>query len=158
MKSLGHFFKPTETLEDKIGLAGANYELTQSLPEIIKYFGPDPRRTWDQISAHEEKLQSLLLTYLVSRGDATIYGENSGSSAIRVPVISFTVKQMTPASIVEAVEKRSNFGFRFGHMYSKRLVNDILGLDDEGVVRVSLVHYNSGRSPLKSNQEATDNA
>lgn len=143
MQSLGHFFKPSKTLEDKIGLAGASYEMVQSLPAIIDYLGADPERKWKQISAHEEKLQSILLAYLVSRGDATIYGETSASSDLRVPVISFTVRRVSAPSIVDAMEKRSNFGFRFGHMYSKRLVNEILGLDDDGVVRVSLVHYNT---------------
>lgn len=45
---------------------------------------------------------------------------------------------------MEAVESRSNFGVRWGHFYSKRLVEEVLGLGDEGVVRVSLVHYNTG--------------
>lgn len=152
MQSLGHFFKPGKTLEDKLGLAGASYELAQSIPAIIEYLGPDPVKTWRQIAAHEERIQSILLAYLVSRGDATVYGETSGSSDSRVPVISFTVKRTSAPAIIEAVEKKSNFGFRYGHMYSKRLVNDILGLNDDGVVRVSLVHYNTGQRPLLSSR------
>ena len=46
--------------------------------------------------------------------------------------------------MVEGVEKRSAFGCRWGHFYSKRLVEEVLGLGEEGVVRVSLVHYNTG--------------
>lgn len=45
---------------------------------------------------------------------------------------------------MEGIEKRSNFGCRWGHFYSKRLLEEVLGLGEEGVVRVSLVHYNTG--------------
>ena len=65
-----------------------------------------------------------------------------------MPVISFTVRGRGSKSIVEGVEKRSNFGCRWGHFYSKRLVEEVLGLGKEGVVRVSLVHYNTGEFDL----------
>ena len=45
---------------------------------------------------------------------------------------------------MEGIEKRSNFGCRWGHFYSKRLLEEVLGLGEEGIVRVSLVHYNTG--------------
>lgn len=45
--------------------------------------------------------------------------------------------------MVEAVEKVSPFGFRWGAFYSNRLVENVLGLGKEGVVRVSMVHYNT---------------
>lgn len=51
--------------------------------------------------------------------------------------------------MVEGIEARSNFGCRWGHFYSKRLVDEVLGLGEEkggdGVVRVSMVHYNTGK-------------
>jgi len=34
-------------------------------------------------------------------------------------------------------------GFRWGHFYSKRLVDEVLKLKGDGVVRVSMVHYNT---------------
>lgn len=37
MGTLGHFFKPTSGLENKLGLAAANYELTASIPEVCAY-------------------------------------------------------------------------------------------------------------------------
>lgn len=45
--------------------------------------------------------------------------------------------------MVETVEKQSDFGFRWGSFYSKRLSDDILQRPEEGVVRASFVHYNS---------------
>lgn len=93
---------------------------------------------------HEQKLQAILLNYLRSRVDVKIHGEKSGSSALRVPVVSFNVEGRSSKEIVEEVEKCSDFGIRWGHFYSKRMVDDLLDLKVDGVVRVSMVHYNTG--------------
>ena len=84
------------------------------------------------------------MSYLRGREDVTVWGVKEGSRKLRVPVISFTVKGRGNREIVEKIEGRSNFGCRWGHFYSKRLVEEVLGLGEEGVVRVSLVHYNTG--------------
>ena len=60
-----------------------------------------------------------------------------------MPVISFSVRGKSSKEMVERAEKVSKLGFRWGHFYSKRLVDEILGLGEEGVVRASLVHYNT---------------
>lgn len=54
LTTLGHFFKPTETLENLLGLAAANYELAASIPEVCKYLEEVP---WEETSKYEEKLQ-----------------------------------------------------------------------------------------------------
>lgn len=94
---------------------------------------------------HEEKLQAILLDYLRKRNDIiTIHGEQSADRLKRVPVVSFSVKGKSSKDIVEMIEAKSNFGCRSGHFYSKRMVDDLLGLGDcDGVVRVSMVHYNT---------------
>ena len=143
--SLGHYFNPSDTLEDKLGLAGSSYELTQSIPKVLDYFGPDPARSWAEISTHEEKLQSIVLSYLNSNDRITVLGETSASSKLRVPVISFTVAGRSSKDVVDAVQGRSNIGFKYGHFYSKRLIDEVLGLGGDGVVRISMVHYNTGR-------------
>ena len=143
--SLGHYFKPAATLEDKLGLAGSNYECTQSIPKVLEYLGPDPAKSWAEISAHEEKLQSIILAYLNSNKNITVYGEKDSSSALRVPVISFGVAGKEPKTVVDAIQGRTDFGFKSGHFYSKRLTDHVLGLTDDAVIRVSLVHYNTGK-------------
>jgi len=61
-----------------------------------------------------------------------------------VPVVSFTVRGKSSKDVVEAIESKSNFGCRWGHFYSKRMVDDLLGLEkQDGVIRVSMVHYNT---------------
>ena len=120
-----------------------------ALPSIVSYFGSDKSATWRAIAEHEEKLQDVLLSYLRKRQDVTIHGEESASKDLRVPVISFTVTGKDSKGIVDGIESRSNFGCRYGHFYSKRMVDDLLGLEGcNGVVRVSMVHYNTGESFL----------
>lgn len=144
MRSLGHFFNPHATLEDKMGLAGASYELVGGIPAVVAYLGS---LEWEGIKKQEAELQGALLGYLDGRDDVTIYGERSADVKVRVPTVSFTVKGWDSKDIVEAVEKETSFGFRWGAFYSNRLVNDFLGLGKDGIVRVSMVHYNTGELP-----------
>ncbi|PVI05446.1 PLP-dependent transferase [Periconia macrospinosa] len=140
VKPLGHFFNPTETLEEKLALAGSNYENVQTIPQITSYL---ESVGFDAIAAHEERLQTVLLDFLNSRDDITVWGPTSTDSTVRVPTISFTVKGVNSRKFVEDAEKISNYGFRWGHVYSKRLCDEVLGLEPEAVVRVSMVHYNT---------------
>ena len=147
IQSLGHYFNekahPNE-LSNQLGLAAGAYELAASLPKVLDYCSPRDK-FWAAVAAHEEKLQRILLEYLNKRSDVTIYGKKEADSKLRVPVVSFTVKGRKSVDVVEAVEKRSNYGIRYGHFYSHRMLTEIFGLpEDDGVVRVSLVHYNTG--------------
>ena len=146
VKPLTHYFNPTKTLEDKLGLAGSGYEAVQAIPEIVSYLSP-PNDVFASIAEHEEKLSKILLDFLNSREDVTVYGSQSADRKTRVPTISFTVKGKSSREIVEAAEKISNYGFRWGHFYSKRLCDEVLGLKDREqngyVLRVSMVHYNT---------------
>lgn len=141
MRSLGHSFNPHATLENKLGLAGASYELISGIPAVVEYVQSEG---WEAIMAQEAALQKELLGYLNGRPDVIIYGERSADGKLRVPTVSFTVKGWDSQELVEAVEKDSPFAFRWGAFYSNRLVNGLLGLDKSGVVRVSMVHYNTG--------------
>ncbi|MCJ1390083.1 hypothetical protein MMC18_002941 [Xylographa bjoerkii] len=141
--SLGHYFNAATTLEDKLGLAGSNYELTASIPKVVSYLGPDPAAIWARIATHEEKLQGIILGYLNSNKNIVVYGARDASKERRVPVISFGVRGRSAKEVVEKVQGRSDFGFKSGHFYSKRLLDEVMGLGEEGVLRVSLVHYNT---------------
>lgn len=143
LRSLGHFFKSRDTLEELLGLAAGNYELTAAIPAVVKYLEEDV--DWESSSVYEEKLQEILIRYLLSKPDMfTLWGEQTASREKRVPVISFTVRGQKSKDVVDAIEARSNFGCRFGAMYSNRLCTEVLGIDPvDGVVRVSLLHYNT---------------
>lgn len=142
MTSLGHYFKEGKTLEDKLGLAAASYELAQSIPLVTGYI---KSLGWEKVIKQEVELSEALLGYLRGKPDVyKIWGEPSADAEKRVPVISFTVKDRDSKEIVETLERNSDFGFRWGHFYSLRLIENVLGLEGEkGVVRVSMLHYNT---------------
>ncbi|KAK1598004.1 aminotransferase class-V [Colletotrichum navitas] len=144
MRSLGHFFNPSGSLEGKLGLAGGSYELVSAVPRVLEYLGTPDSEGWKYKVEQERLLQLTLLQYLNGRDDVTVYGETDAGTECRVPTISFRVKGWGARELVAAVEKDTDFGFRWGHFYSYRLVKEILGLDPaDGIVRVSMVHYNS---------------
>jgi selenocysteine lyase/cysteine desulfurase len=58
-----------------------------------------------------------------------------------VPTFAFTVAGVAASAIAEGLAAR-DVGLRSGHMYSPRLIERI-GCRNEGVVRASLVHYNT---------------
>jgi selenocysteine lyase/cysteine desulfurase len=147
VQSLGHFFNPSSTLENKLGLAGSNYELTASIPAVLSYFSSPS--VWQSVEAHEHELQSKLLAYLTSHADITIFGEKDPDIKKRVTTISFTVKGRKSRDVVEEVDRVTGgkMGIRWGSFYSNRLIEEVLGLDPkDGVIRASMVHYNTGMS------------
>jgi len=108
MTSLGHYFKDGHTLEEKLGLAAASYELVQAIPRVAKYV---EKVGWRGMIEHEEELQETLLQYLRNKKGVIILGEPGSEAEKRVPVISFTVKGRSAQSVVEHVEKKDgNFG------------------------------------------------
>jgi selenocysteine lyase/cysteine desulfurase len=151
VRTLGHFFNPSNTLEDKLGLAASNYELTSSIPAVLSYLSSDSK--WESIEIHEQELQSTLLAYLSSRPEFVIFGQRDPDIKKRVSTISFGVKGWKCREFVEEVDKvtEGRMGIRWGSFYSNRLVEESLGLDPkDGVIRASMVHYNTGMLSLSS--------
>jgi len=85
-------------------------------------------------------------------GDWTFFDNAGGSQTLKRVVDriseylltsdSFVVDGINSESIPLQIDKH-NIGIRFGDFYAKRLIED-LGLDKQGgVVRVSMVHYNT---------------
>jgi selenocysteine lyase/cysteine desulfurase len=98
-------------------------------------------RAFELMTACELPLQERLVGYLRSRSDVRIIGPaHAGPS--RVGTVSFVHQSKTSREITEVVD-RSGIAIRHGHMYAYHLC-EALGMDpDDGVVRVSLVHYNT---------------
>jgi selenocysteine lyase/cysteine desulfurase len=63
-------------------------------------------------------------------------------TAERVPTFCFNLKNTEPAKVTETMAS-AGIGIRDGHMYAPRLMKK-LGLRlESGVVRASLLHYNT---------------
>jgi cysteine desulfurase family protein (TIGR01976 family) len=141
----------------KIEVGTFVYENVAGMGAAIAYLenlgqrvAPEPGRTrrgdivaaMQAINAYEQTLSREMLTVL-SQADCTIYGIASPLRvAERVPTICFNVPGFRPSEVTETMA-RAGVGIRDGHMYAPRLMSR-LGLSmDTGVIRVSLVHYNT---------------
>lgn len=148
-----HFFIPND-LAYKFELGGASHEACAGIVGIKPYLrrlngldGEIPVTTtlahaaMDRCSQFEMALQESLIAYLRTK-QVKIVGPNSGGWD-RVPTISFVHPSKPSSWIADQVNKTGELGIRYGHMYAYRLC-ERAGIDPEaGVVRVSLVHYNT---------------
>ncbi len=121
-----------------------NFELTFGLTGVYDYLDSLGGRAtaFAAFAAHEERLAARLLDFLGGRARVRVHGEASPDGARRVPTISFSVDGVAPEALVRAVDP-AGIGIRHGDFYAKGVVA-ALGLADRGgVVRVSMVHYNT---------------
>ncbi len=99
-------------------------------------------RAMQNIRAYEETLSLEMLNVLEKAG-AKVYGL-AGKNQVRdrVPTLCFNLPNVAPAKVTETLAQ-NGIGIRDGHMYAPRLMKR-LGLKlESGVVRASLVHYNT---------------
>jgi cysteine desulfurase family protein (TIGR01976 family) len=100
------------------------------------------RTAMEAIAAYERTLSAALLDAVQSIEGITVHGVTErGRLDERVPTLSFSVQQVASSAIAAELARRG-VGARSGHMYSPRLI-ERLNLMPAGVVRVSLVHYNT---------------
>jgi cysteine desulfurase family protein (TIGR01976 family) len=99
-------------------------------------------RAMNAIRGYEASLSREMLRVLRDCG-ASIYGiREQDRVGERVPTLCFNLPKVSPERITDSMANAS-IGVRDGHMYSPRLMRR-LGLKEEtGVVRASLVHYNT---------------
>lgn len=132
-----------------------NYELCYAMGAVVQYLcdlgaGQTEaainrghlQTAYAQIAAHEARLLEPLVGLLQQNPDVRIIGEPVSDPDRRVATLSFVHQHKDSKSIVEAVDPHQ-IGIRFGDFYAVKLI-DHLGLrDQQGVVRVSLAHYNT---------------
>jgi cysteine desulfurase family protein (TIGR01976 family) len=155
LDGLYHYFYGKDKVPAKLEPGNASYELAYSAVGIVNYLAELGRRSggagdrralvvagFAAITAQENALTQRLLLWLNGRQDCQIIGEGDNSDGGRVPTIAFRVRGVPSGRIAKAVEA-AHVAIRFGDFHSRRLV-EYLGEDhDEGVVRVSMVHYNT---------------
>lgn len=158
MEGINHYFFTKKDVPYKFQPGNFNFELTYSLLGILEYYEeffkhhfPKERnvplvdkieKTFDIIAAHEEKLSGTLLEYLNSNSKIKIIGLPVADKEKRVPTISFIHQDLKSDEIVKQVDEH-RVGIRFGDFYAKKLIEDHGLREKNGVVRVSLVHYNT---------------
>jgi len=156
LDSINHFFIGKNEIPYKLQPGNVNFELSYSLLGITDYiedifghhfnkvagFSDRMEDVFSLIIDHEEKLAKLFLDFLKTKKNVTIIGEQSPSKEARVPTISFIVDDMRSNAVTEQVDPH-NIAIRYGDFYARRLIEELGLLKQEGVIRVSMVHYNT---------------
>ncbi|HEX9570369.1 MAG TPA: aminotransferase class V-fold PLP-dependent enzyme [Rhodospirillales bacterium] len=153
-----HFFIGDDDIPLKLNPGGPNHEFTAALAGVADYFealathhlSRPPNGFRDRahavyrlIARHEESLATRFLDFLASKPRVRLLGRNTAKAEMRAPTFSFTVDGRRSAEIPPLLEP-AKVAIRNGHFYAKRLI-EALGIADagDGVVRVSMVHYNT---------------
>ncbi len=94
------------------------------------------------ISEHEERIANPLLDYLSKRNNFKLIGKNQIKNKDRSPTISFTIENKSSKKVSKILVK-NNIATRNDHFYAWRCL-EALGIDtNDGVVRISMTHYNN---------------
>jgi len=94
------------------------------------------------IANHEKEIANPLLEYLNSRSDIKLIGKTKISNRDRAPTIAFTMDNKSSKDLSSELIKHG-IATRNDNFYAWRCLL-ALGIDvDDGVVRTSMVHYNS---------------
>ncbi|MFV2033207.1 MAG: aminotransferase class V-fold PLP-dependent enzyme [Gammaproteobacteria bacterium] len=93
------------------------------------------------ILRHENRLAAPILDFLDQHPDVWLIGKPSTRDNDRAPTIAFKPLKQNSQSLANKLQ-RAGIGAEFGHFYAHRLISDLALDPDEGVVRISLLHYN----------------
>ena len=100
------------------------------------------KKIFKLVYSHEEQLMEKLLSFLKTKNNVTLIGKSTHLRNERMPTVSFTVKNKSSLSIAQEAGK-NGIGIRNGDFYAWRCLKG-LGIDtNDGVIRISMVHYNS---------------
>ncbi len=153
-----NFFFIEDNVPYKFQPGNVNYELSYGLTGLEDYFiqlaqansggqGVEGFRNsavaaFETISSYEEILSARLLDFLNSKPNLRIIGKKEADRHLRVPTVSFVVDGVKSSSIPPEVDKHG-IGIRYGDFYARRLIEDLGLAPQDGVIRVSMVHYNT---------------
>ncbi len=157
LPGINHFFIGDEEIPYKLQPGNVNFELSYGLLGITDYFKSvyEHHKTienqnlrsqitevYNMMAHHEQILASRFLEFLNGKKNVRIIGDPSADKMLRVPTISFVVEGRQSSEIPVLVDPHK-IGIRYGDFYARRLITDLDLLENDGVVRVSMVHYNT---------------
>ncbi|MEA3536695.1 cysteine desulfurase-like protein [Rhizobium sp. CC-YZS058] len=155
LDTLYHYFYGKDKVPGKLEPGNPNYELAYATCGILDYLatlGEKAGETgtvrekieaaYGAITVQEDALTERLLAYLRTRNDCTIVGQPVNRDSQRVPTIAFRFDGREAGELCKAMDEEQ-IAMRFGDFHSRRLA-EYLGLTDHGgMLRVSMVHYNT---------------
>lgn len=150
MAPQNHFFIGNDEGPYKLEPGNVNHELTASLPGIVDYLQDLDRHhggagtidgAFDRITEHECALLAPLLDYLAEHPRVRLLGRSVADER-RAPTVSFVPLEQRADGIPARLDEHK-IAIRWGHFYAHRFCTRF-GLHERGgVVRASMVHYNT---------------
>ncbi|MEE4015152.1 cysteine desulfurase-like protein [Roseibium sp. FZY0029] len=157
LDTLYHYFYGKDKVPGKLEAGNPNYELAYSLTAITAYLQDLGKRSgapassspralieaaYSAMAAQETALTSRFLDWANRHPDITIIGRNTVGNGNRISTISFTVEGWSPEAVCRKIDGY-HVAIRHGDFHSRRLVERLGLADAGGVVRLSMVHYNT---------------
>ena len=140
-----------------INPGGANHEELVSLIGIYEYFNDLYNHQFKNekvsildkmskinnlIASHEEQIANPILDYINKRDDLILIGKKRITNKNRAPTISFVSKNKSSKDIAKLLVA-NKIATRNDNFYAWRCLKH-LGIDvDDGVIRLSMTHYNN---------------
>lgn len=155
LDTLYHYFYGKDKVPGKLEPGNANYEMSFSVCGIVDYLTAVARkagaaggrraeveRFFALATKQENALAGRLTSYLAGRRDCRIIAPETNVAENRIPTIAFKLAGQDSGEVARAMEK-AQVAVRFGDFHSRRLIEHLGLSDGSGVVRASLVHYNT---------------
>jgi cysteine desulfurase family protein (TIGR01976 family) len=157
LPGINHFFIGNSEGAYKLQPGNVNYELSYGCTGITDYFDDvykhhfeDKKlplfqrmtRVFELIATHEEELARPIIEFLKNKVGVKIIGDKTADKNVRVPTISFVVKNRKSSEIPLLIDPHK-IAIRWGDFYARRLIVDLGLFDQDGIVRISMVHYNT---------------
>jgi cysteine desulfurase family protein (TIGR01976 family) len=148
-RDIPHYnFNPAGPLHAQIGALAGLQEYIEAMYE--HHFDEDQpdfharaARVFELFAEHETTQANRILAAVKTIPGSRIIGQDQALTGLRAPTISITLEGMSSGDAVKKLVKK-DIAVLNGHFYARRCI-EALGIKDpeDGVVRISLVHYNS---------------
>jgi cysteine desulfurase family protein (TIGR01976 family) len=156
LANVNHVFIARDAIPYKLQPGSISYELAWGIPAIVDYLRElgeriDPAAgsvraalegAFGAIAVHEERLAAVLLDYLSRQRKVRLLGDPAADRQRRIATISFAVEGRNASEIPLRLDAHK-IGIRFGDFHSRRLIQDLGLATRQGVVRISMAHYNT---------------
>lgn len=153
-----HFFYDGNFTATRLHPAGNQYELVAASRGVADYFDAvyahhfrdnEPslheraKKVFALFGEQEDALGTALIDGLRALPGVRVLGPQTGDRTVRMPTVAFHVPGRSSKAIAQALAA-SKCVVAYGHFYAPRCVA-ALGITDvdDGVVRISLLHYNT---------------
>ncbi len=152
----GHFFNEAKGVGYKLTPAGPHHNDIACASGVVDYYQAvakengiatgdiksDCAAMFAKVEEQETLLMGVLLDSLAQKDNVKVYGGLENNRANRAPTIGFSSSAQSSTEISAAL-RAEKIGCSSGHFYAYRLC-EAIGLDtNDGVVRISLLHYNT---------------